>query len=460
MDKKVVNDANKELDEQIRKKKEENDAIDKEINKKSENEINLDIIIDEDTTESNIENNNAPEIIETNCLEKGIFYVRKKAKKISYKLLYSFLNFLNSNKKRENKVKWENELNILFNLKLISSDSKGFSFKIDDSMKIDIICKKKIFFYKNENEFSEINVYNFEHILIYVNSLSLKLKEIEFLDSNNKIIPNNEDSFNEIHSFRKVSQTKEVNDKKSDEYYSKIFNDYLDNNYKCYGHQLSLNIKKYSHQEPENFQYINSEERIELHDKLTEFIKSRRSFLPLTGVSGIGKTITLLEFLRVNFVNYQHCYFNIKYLTKKSNIEEIANEIVKLFNEKQFLKNYIELAQRIENTINVSIWDKIIMILDYVIEMNNQYNKEQKIIIVFDQYKLLYDFNQTLFNIIQEDKYKSHIKFIICSSINEKDVKSNITYSVINKKFILKNILGYEYVSNLCTVKKKLKIKK
>ena len=91
------------------------------------------------------------------------------------------------------------------------------------------------------------------------------------------------------------------------------------------------------------------------------------------------------------------------YLTKKSNIEEIANEIVKLFNEKQFLKNYIELAQRIENTINVSIWDKIIMILDYVIEMNNQYNKEQKIIIVFDQYKLGYDFNQTLFNIIQED---------------------------------------------------------
>ena len=102
-------------------------------------------------------------------------------------------------------------------------------------------------------------------------------------------------------------------------------------------------------------------------------------------------------------MNYQHCYFNIKYLTKKSNIEEIANEIVKLFNEKQFLKNYIELAQRIENTINVSIWDKIIMILDYVIEMNNQYNKEQKIIIVFDQYKMGYDFNQTLFNIIQED---------------------------------------------------------
>ena len=105
------------------------------------------------------------------------------------------------------------------------------------------MTKKRFFSNKNENEFSEINIYNFEHILIYVNSLSLKLKEIEFLDSNNKIIPNNEDSFNEIHSFRKVSQTKEVNDKKSDEYYSKIFNDYLDNNYKCYGHQLSLNIK-------------------------------------------------------------------------------------------------------------------------------------------------------------------------------------------------------------------------
>ena len=182
--------------------------------------------------------------------------------------------------------------------------------------------------------------------------------------------------------------------------------------------------------------------------------------MPLTGVSGIGKTITLLEFLRVNFVNYQHCYFHIKDLTKKSNIEKLAVEIVKLFNKKQFLKNYIELVRKIESTRNLSIWDKIIMILDYIIEMNNKFIKEQKIIIVFDQYKLGFDSNQTLFNIIKEEKYVSHIKFIICSSINEKDVKSNITYSVINKKYILKNILGYEYLSNLCSAEKKIKNKK
>ena len=52
---------------------------------------------------------------------------------------------------------------------------------------------------------------------------------------------------------------------------------------------IKSKYKKYSHQEPENFQYINSEERTELHDKLTEFIKSRRSFLPLTGISGSEK---------------------------------------------------------------------------------------------------------------------------------------------------------------------------
>ena len=175
-----------------------------------------------------------------------------------------------------------------------------------------------------------------------------------------------------------------------------------------------------------------------MHVKLTEFIESERSFLLLTGVSGIGKTITILEFLRVNFVNKQHCYFHIKGLTKKSNIEKLAVEIVKLFNEKRFLKNYIELVRKIESTRNLSIWDKIIMILDYIIEMNNKFIKEQKIIIVFDQYKLGFDSNQTLFNIIKEEKYVSHIKFIICSSINEKYVKSNITYSAINKKFILK----------------------
>ena len=81
MDKKEVKDTNKELNEQIRKKKEQNGMIDEEMNKKIENEINLDIVTDEDTTESNIENNNAPEIIETNCLEKGIFYIRKMQRK-------------------------------------------------------------------------------------------------------------------------------------------------------------------------------------------------------------------------------------------------------------------------------------------------------------------------------------------------------------------------------------------
>ena len=320
--------------------------------------------------------------------------------------------------------------------------------------------KKKIFFYKNENESEEINVYNFNQILLYENSLSLNTQEIEFYDSNNNLIPKSEESFKKIHYFRKAPLNKEVNDKKPDEYYKKIFDDYLENKYPNYGEQLSLNLKEYSGQKPENFQYIKSKGRTELHDKLTDFIDSKKSTLPLTGVSGIGKTITLLEFLRINFVNNQHCYFNIKNLSKQSNIEKLASEFVKLFNKKQYLSDYIELFRKLENTKNISIWDKIVMILDYIIEMNNKYKIGNKIIIVFDQYKLGFDSNQTLLNIVQKEKYISNMKFIICSSINEKDVKSNITYSAITKRFIMKNILEYEYLYNLCSVKKIIKNKK
>ena len=157
MDKKLDKELNNKLCEEVKTKEnnqiqnkednEINEDVDNEIFYKSGNEIENSIVSEmDDTTESNLEKSTTPEIIETNFLEKGIFYIKKGMKKISYKLLYSLLISLESNKKRENKYHWENDQKILFTLKLISYDStNGFIFKIDDSMKLKIIEKKNIF---------------------------------------------------------------------------------------------------------------------------------------------------------------------------------------------------------------------------------------------------------------------------------------------------------------------------
>ena len=58
-----------------------------------------------------------------------------------------------------------------------------------------------------------------------------------------------------------------------------------------------------------------------------------------------------------------------------------------------------------------------------------------------------------LFNILQSENYASHFKFIICSSVNEKDIKSNITFSTIYKKLSLKNVLNYKFYKLLFSVR-------
>ena len=100
------------------------------------------------------------------------------------------------------------------------------------------------------------------------------------------------------------------------------------------------------------------------------------------------------------------------------------------------------------------------MILDFIIKIKAI---KDKIIIVFDQYKIGFDINYQLLNILQSEKYLSKFKFIICSSINEKDIKSNLTYSTILKSLQMKNILNYTFIGKLFSVKtiiKNDKIKK
>ena len=389
------------------------------------------------------------------------FYYKDGKLMVSYHFLRSSLIKMKKQNIKESKFSYEKNSE-QFILRIIKDlNDNEFEFQVNESPKLYIKGRKNIFFQdKIGNTFYQTHAYNKDQLLKYQNFLMRKNpnKNVEFFDEYETLITdtNSDDFFNKVHCL-KIKAEKKLEEKQEEEFYQNLFNRYIDNNFSNEGEKLSFNLPDYSGQKNDEFLYINSDSRNQLYFLLDDFIQSNESYLAITGISGTGKTITLLKFLSRISKNYPNCYFNIKKLLKVSNIKKLSSEFVKLFNEKDLYKNFIELVHKIENNNNLLLWDKIIEILDFIIQINII---KEKIIIVIDQYKLGYDPDLQLMKMIELEKYKSRIKFIICSSINEKDIKSNLIYSSIFKKLQLKSLLLYKYIDALFSVEKIIKNEK
>jgi len=392
-----------------------------------------------------------------NLLEENKFYFAKGNQKISYRLIYSYLLKMvqNNEKKREiilDKCDEKTEDNKA-ELELIYNKDYYFQFKIDLSSKLIIEGKKKIYFQDDDEEKStkEIYVYNTHQIKEFQSSLlsNKNINDICLFDEYETLIEDETNLFNRV-IFLKKKEDNLIDQKMKEEYYKKIFNNYLTNKFENEGERFSFNISEYSGQQANNFEYFETKKRRDFLDSLDDFIESEKYYLALTGISGTGKTITLLKFLKEKYINFPNCYFNIKSLSKNSNIKKIAAEFVKLFNKNDYYEYYIELINLFEKEKHIMLWDKIIKILNYIIEIKEI---KEKIIIIFDQYKIGFDINLKLLNILQSDKYCQKIKIIICSSINGKDIKTNLTYSTIFKNLQMKNIINYTFIERLFSVK-------
>ena len=148
----------------------------------------------------------------------------------------------------------------------------------------------------------------------------------------------------------------------------------------------------------------------------------------LCGPSGIGKSTCLLVFSRMY---YNIIYFNLKeimnlYKDKNNNNNEYFKLIVYELGriginndkiKKKFLAKLIELKRQTPWNIFKEIYD---LFKDY------NYN----IILLFDQFKKQYiDF--TIFDDMDKTlKKESHLKIILCSSINDKDFRHEIIRSI------------------------------
>ena len=393
--------------------------------------------------------------------DKEKFFFKKDNKMIYYKYLYSGLIDMEQNNLTA-QVYIMPTTDEEFELKIVRKlGNNKFEFRVDNSPILYINGQKKVFFVdKDGNVAHQIYVFNKEQLLkfqMYLMEINGK-KNVDFFDISNNLIvaPNNDKLFDLVHHLKIKEDNVELEEKQNEDYYKNIFDKYIQIKFSNDGEKLSFNLDKYSNIKESEFKYFETNSRNELFDSLQDFINSQEHYIAFTGLSGTGKTITLLKFLDMMSQNYPNCYFNIKSLTKISNIKILASEFVKLFPNDYLYDDYIKLIHQIEKKNHLSIWDKIIEILDFIIKLNMI--KEQ-IIIIIDQYKTGYDPNLKLIEILQSDRYKN-IKFIICSSVHENDARSSITYESTSKKLKLSSILIYKFINKLFSVKSIIKNEK
>lgn len=190
---------------------------------------------------------------------------------------------------------------------------------------------------------------------------------------------------------------------------------------------------KYNNKEEEknsSFIYDNTNERRLLFTYLNILHSSKYLYLfKFTGPSSNGKSTSLLYYSRTAINIF---YFNLSYLSRKEKEKDFVscyNTILEEFNRvhlgKEQLIKYSSLLKIQEGN---RPWIVISNIFDFLSEMPYIYT------FIFDQFKKD-NIDQDIFTkLLSNVKKKRKIKFIICSSINDREIKEEYLKTIIDYK--------------------------
>ena len=208
-----------------------------------------------------------------------------------------------------------------------------------------------------------------------------------------------------------------------------------------------------------NFQYFETENRKLFLREIIKYIDSP-SYVAICGPYGSGKSVTLLKLI-MNDEARNFFYINL-WTVSTTNLNELKEifkyECVKLFkeniyelnnkNEKELSseeKNFKEILNCINNFENKQ---EIFKLISNIISLLK--NIKEKFVIIVDQYSSKYDYNNNNIQSIASCIENSNIKLLICSSMNNDDVKSNLSKSfAIDKE---SNFLAYIYIGPLIRI--------
>lgn len=293
-------------------------------------------------------------------------------------------------------------------LKQIKFELNNEEYSIYEKYKIKFII---------EGKEKTLNLYSPDIFMNYI-ATNYEEKKLLFYDKNDKLISSNY-AIGEFFSISKVMDSKieESEDKISK--FTAFFDQYYSQNNLPEAKKLNMNFQYYSGADINTFKYVNNKERKNLIERINKLLYKNQKIY-ITGISGIGKTITLLYFLKHKRNTFLTCYFNIKSLLFNQDIK-LETEIISLF-PKNKKEEYLKFIEQFKKNKSINPWINIKYILDNIPIFINRYY-----IIVFDQYKYSEDENKVLEIILNMEKF-SNFNFIICSSMNDKDAKINVLY--------------------------------
>ena len=333
----------------------------------------------------------------------------------------------------------------------IISDETTMSFKfcnipfevLDPPISCNFIKEKKII-----SVFSRLHLklilkklnYNSPYYLEKDQKIFLDVEKINLLNEQKLIIINNEDKNKELIS-NYFNQLKElytkhyVSGKSTYEFISVNFNKYF---------LINVDLKRV-------FFYFKTKERGFILGEINKFLEkdNKEQLLGFCGPYGIGKSITSLFIQKALYFSNKKksIYINLKYYYNQK-IKNEEKEIT-FIKECYFLidnsKELYDIFQKIALQ-KKSIWAMIEDTVNYLFEQN-----KNEFYLIIDQYKQKFDKENNLKNL------KQKVKIIILSSINDKDVKTNLINSYkkeINQQnfeinFDNDDIINYIYILNL-----------
>jgi len=286
--------------------------------------------------------------------------------------------------------------NHLFNLELYNlKDNKKEIKEVCSTYEIQEIIKGKDsnFYYENQ----KIINYNISPLMINNNKITLYyypevLKKIDF-----------EDKY-----IYKVTKDKSFD--------PKIF----DNNFYSYFPELDVTQNQNT-----TIQYIKTKKREDLKFFINQYLNNNK-IIKLTGPSGIGKSFFLLYLSRTT---HNYLYLNLSALNNLAN----ENQNVKLINMIITELNRLKLSEENKKDLNnyfeglnlVDLDDIIQFLIDYFI------NQKEDIRIILDQFKTKYFKSwEKLENLVNNSKVE--IKLIICSSINDHNIRDSVCRCINN----------------------------
>ena len=210
----------------------------------------------------------------------------------------------------------------------------------------------------------------------------------------------------------------------------------------------NLSLMYYDYQKVKvKSEFILTEERKQFFKKLYDLNQTKR-FIPICGPKYIGKTTSLLYYLKV-YARMKYFYINLKHCQKlilKGKKEELMLCICKeLFNCMPF-----EDVLNFYNTINEKTYINVMDIILDIVKYTNDKFPNNKYYFVLDQYKEKLDKNYKIIKEIEiMTKVDNKFDVFVCSSINEFDFRNSLNKIMENSDDFF---LNYLFVNKLILV--------